>query len=190
LSEIQTWIALREKRDDVPPLELWLARAQVGGPAADPAGHAGVMGNDAKIRPPVPVDPLEAAEGSVGRLEPGVAVESPMEAFSAARKARRDRILREAQAGMEQVTAERQIAEEEYAAKKLAAAQAEAAAMKHQAEQLAAVEKEALDQRQYQWSTRLKKLVGNTAGAFGGAFLGGMGARAAEEAIDSVWSDY
>lgn len=182
LSDLETWTDLRVRGVDSPPLDAWLARGEpvsspVAGGAAVPAGGA--------------YDALRAAEAGSPSIPAGPeVVESPMDSFSSLRKARRERVLTEAKAGMQQVAAERKAAEEAYAQKKLAAAQAEAQAMKSQAEELAAVEQQAMEQRQRSWSNRLKGLVGTAAGAFGGAFLGGIGSRAGEEAITAVWPNY
>jgi FtsZ-binding cell division protein ZapB len=103
------------------------------------------------------------------------------------RKKRSERRLEEAQAGMEQVASERQAAEEEYAAKKTAAAQAEAEAMKRHADKLAATEKDALEQRKNSWVNRLKSIVGATVSAATGAFTGGIGTRAGQEAANAIF---
>jgi capsule polysaccharide export protein KpsE/RkpR len=109
--------------------------------------------------------------------------------FSASRSERRAKALEEAQAGMQQVAAERQAAEQEYAAAKTAAAQAEADAMRKHADKLAAAEQEALEQRKNSWSGRLKQIVSTTIGAAGGAFFGGVGSRAGEAAANAVFKE-
>lgn len=180
LGEIETWADLKTRGVDTPPFHAWIRRGEPIEPLAPDTGGTAQPG-----------DPLMAAEAPLGEYQgAGPDSANPMDAFSSSRKARRQLVLEEAQAGMQQVAAERRAAEEEYAQKKLASAQAEAEAMKRQAEELASVEQQALEQRQKSWGNRIKNLFGTAAGAFGGAFLGGIGAAAGEEAIDAVWPDY
>lgn len=68
-------------------------------------------------------------------------------------------------------------------------AAAEADNMTAQAEKLAAVEKEALEQRQSSWGNRIKNIFSSTVGAATGAFTGGVGARAGQEAVDAVFGE-
>jgi hypothetical protein len=105
------------------------------------------------------------------------------------RKKRHDKELAEAQDGMEQIANERKSAEEEYAAKKTSDAQAEAENMKRHADKLASTEQEALEQRKNSWGSRLKSIVGATVSAATGAFTGGVGARAGEEAVNAIFKD-
>jgi len=112
-----------------------------------------------------------------------------LEAFGAQRKDRRDRLVKEAQEGMAQVSAERQQAEQELASKKQAEAQAEAEAIKNHAQRLADTEKQALDQEQNSWSAKLKGVVGATISAAGGAFFGGIGAQAGQMAANAIFQD-
>jgi len=181
LSEVQTWAGLRAKDKDVPPLALWLDRAgDSKTAAATPA------------KPKTAAQKLAEAEADTPAM-PEVSGESapnPLETFAAKRKEKRDKALADAEAGMQQVAAERQAAEEEYAAKKLAAAQADAENMKQHAEKLAATEKDALEQRKNSWGNRLKSIVGATVSAATGAFAGGIGARAGEEAVNAVFNDH
>jgi len=113
--------------------------------------------------------------------------ESFLDSFTGLRNEKRDRMLEEAKAGMEQVAAERKAAEDDYAQRKLAAAQKEAEAMKRHAQDLAAAEEQALKQRERSWGSRLKRIVGATVSAAGGAFLGGVGERAGQEAADALF---
>ena len=187
LGEIQTWSDLRDSKPDrTPPLNAWLARSGSGAPSAAGPSTA-PAGTSAKAAEPS--DPL--AEAEAGFAEDAEILDTsgsnPLDTFAGLEKAKRDKQLQEAQAGMQQVAAERKAAEEEYASKKMASAQAEAEAMKHQAEQLAAVEQQALEQRQRSWGNRLKSLVATTLGAAGGAFLGEIGTRAGEQAANEVF---
>lgn len=179
LGEVQTWVDLKERKgDEVPSLFAWLTRNEVGASSSTLSSGGSVDVSD----------PLEEAEGDFEMVELDEDdFTSPLDAFDSSRKEKRDRKLAEAQAGMQQIAQERQTAEEEYAQKRLSAAQADADSMRRHAEELAAVEQQALEQRQRSWGNRLKSIVGTAAGSFGGAFLGGLGERAAEEAIDSVW---
>lgn len=189
LSEVQTWMDLRRRGEDVPPLAIWLER---GTPTAAPA----VAEEPAPTRRAAPAQPVRRAGGALAdaeaegfdQFEVGAEdEESPLDTFGSMRSKRREKAMQEAEAGMKQVADERRAAEEEYAAKKLASAQAEADAMKRQAEKLAAVEGEALEQRKNSWGNRLKSIVGATVGAATGAFTGGIGTRAGQEAANALF---
>lgn len=183
LSEVQTWAGLQGKSKDVPPLEIWLNRAvdtrRAGTPPPRPKEKKPVQ-NLADAEAATPDLPEAGEEGS----------SSPLESFAAKRQEKRSKALSEAEAGMQQVAAERQAAEEEYGAKKLAVAQAEAENMKNHAEKLAATEKDALEQRKNSWGSRIKAIVGATVSATTGAFAGGIGARAGEEAVNAIFNDH
>lgn len=188
LGEIQTWMDVRRKDKDVPALDAWLTRSE---PAEVATGWQWKKTGSPKPAASAPANPLAAAEPEMGAYEDQGGDEgSPLDTFGELRKKKREKALEEAQAGMQQVAAERQAAEEEYGQKKLAEAQAEAENIKRHAEKLAAVEKEALDQRQNSWSARLKKIVGSTISAATGAFTGGIGTRAGEEAADALFKDH
>ncbi|MDD4869418.1 MAG: hypothetical protein PHR77_02565 [Kiritimatiellae bacterium] len=177
LGEVQTWIEVRQKVKDTPALHLWLSRDV----------RSKVVRTE--LKKPAKSD-LASAEVAVEEFKPEKDdSESPLDSFSTLRKQKRDKALQEAQAGMQQVAVERQAAETEYAAKKMAAAQADADAMKSHAEKLAAVEKEALEQRQNGFGSKLKMIVGATVSGAIGSFTGGIGARAGQELVDAVFSD-
>ena len=177
LGNVQTWLGLRKKGAEAPPLAVWLDR-------------------DAKAPPAVAKKPkkkkrrnsLRDAEAAAGTF-----VEAPddggsvLGTFGTARNERRQKALKDAEAGMAQVAEERRIADEEYNAKKQAAAAAEAAAMQAQAQKLAAAEQEAVEQDQNSWKTRVKGIVSSAAGAAGSAFLGGVGSRVGEAAAQAVF---
>lgn len=182
LSEIETWLSVRAKNETAPPLDTWLHRHELAQASAATA--------PAPSPPPRPRNPLRDAEAPPPEfVPPDEADESGFAVFTAARSDRREKALQEAQAGMQQVAAERDAAEKEYAAAKMAAAQAEAEAMRKHAEKLAAVEQEALEQRKNSWSGRLKQVVSATIGAAGGAFFGGIGSRAGEAAANAVFKE-
>lgn len=201
LGEIQTWLDVRSKAADAPPLRLWLDRGQSAtsaapAPPAPPGPQAvapaGQDDGEARVVVPKgtfrPVNPLRDAEAPAGEYRaPEGEAAGTLDAFGAARGERRKKALDEAQAGMQQVAEERRAAEEEYAAKKTAAAQAEAEAVKKHAERLAAAEAEALEQRKNSWVGRLKQIASSAIGATSGAFLGGIGSRAGEAAAESVF---
>lgn len=178
LGNVQTWLGLRKKKGaESPPLAVWLDR-------------------DSKVPPAVEKKPkkkkrrnsLRDAEAAAGTF-----VEAPddggsvLGTFGTARNERRQKALKDAEAGMAQVAEERRIADEEYNAKKQAAAAAEAAAMQAQAQKLAAAEQEAVEQDQNSWKTRVKGIVSSAAGAAGSAFLGGVGSRVGEAAAQAVF---
>lgn len=172
LARLQTWIEAHARGDAI-PLAGWMAAGPEPGVAASSAAN-----------------PLRDAEGGGESAWSGSEEEAnPMDSFDAGRKARREQALQDAQAGMDQVAAERQAAEQEYADKKMAAAQADADNVRRQAERLAASEQEALEQRQKSWGNRLKSIVGSTLTAATGAFTGGIGTRAGQEAAAALFDD-
>jgi len=179
LGEIQTWIDVRKKTPDTPDLSVWLTRDQPT-----------IVTKSTKQKKPAAKQPnsLADAEAGIGEFAGGdEEVSSPLDSFDDMRKKRSERKLEEAQAGMEQVASERQSAEEEFAAKKTAAAQAEADAMKRHADKLALTEKDALEQRKNSWGNRLKSIVGATVSSATGAFTGGIGVRAGQEAANAIF---
>ncbi len=112
---------------------------------------------------------------------------SSLRSFGAQRRVRREKAMKEAEAGMAQVAAERKVADDEYNAKKQAAAAAEAAAQKAQAEKLAAAQQEAVQQDQNSWKTRIKNVVIAGVGAAGSAFVGSVGSRMGDAAAQAVF---
>jgi hypothetical protein len=184
LGELQTWADLRRSQPGkTPPLDAWLTRAET--PSSSPSS----AGASASGKARAPADPLADAEAgfSDDAAVPDSAGGNPLDTFTSLESSKREKKLLEAQAGMQQIAAERKTAEEEYASRKLAAAQAEADAMKRQAEQLASVEQQALEQRQRSWGNRLKSLVATTIGAAGGAFLGEIGSQAGQQAAQDLF---
>ena len=172
LSEMQTWAEVSRAQSDVPPLGYWLER-EVHAP--EPV-------------PPRPVNPLQAAEARAPEWDAAAAPQgSSLDAFAQRRRDRREQALQSAQAGMQQMAQERQAAEEEYAARVQADAQADAEAMRAHAQQLAAVEAEAMAQRENSWGNRIKRIVGGTMSAGIGAFTGGVGAEAGRRAADELF---
>jgi hypothetical protein len=176
---------------DMQDASALLARAQswVESPAGGSlAARVADMGGKTANARPAARNPLREEEGGTQDWQaPGEEEGSPLDAFGKARQERRERALEEAQAGMQQVAEERRAAEEEYAQKKMAEAQADAEAVKRQADRLAATEQEALEQRQKSWGNRLKSIVGATLSAATGAFTGGIGTRAGQEAASALF---
>ena len=174
LGEMQTWAELRGRDPQAPLLAAWLARnaAAAGVPSASRSAN------------PLAAAEAEAPEYAAPAAEPAA---NPMDAFAQSRQEKRDRVLQEAQAGMQQMAMERQAAEQEYAAKKTAEAQVDAEAMRAQAQKLAAVEQEAIEQRANSWMGRLKNIVSATVGAATGAFTGGIGAEAGRQAANAIF---
>ncbi len=174
LSEMQTWAEVRARLPQTPALDFWLARW-----APEPV---------AEHPPRPPVNPLAAAEAPPAEWSaPRDTSGSSLDAFARRRRERREQALIDAQAGMQQMTMERQAAEQEYGARKLAEAQAEAEAMRSQAHKMAAVEAEAIAQRENSWGNRIKRIVGGTVSAGLGAFTGGIGAEAGRRAADELF---
>lgn len=178
LSEVQAWLRVRAKEGNAPSLAVWLNRDQkVSAPKAEVV----------KKKPKRKANPLRDAEADAGTfVEAKDDGASSLRSFGALRKSRRDKLLSEAQQGMEQVAAERRVADEAANAKKLAAAQAEAAAQQAHAQRLAAVEQEATVQDQNSWKTRLKGVVSTAIGATAGAFAGSVGSHVGQAAADAV----
>ena len=178
LSEVQAWLRVRAKEGNAPSLAVWLNRDQkVSAP------KTAVV----KKKPKRKANPLRDAEADAGTfVEAKDDGASSLRSFGALRKSRRDKLLSEAQQGMEQVAAERRVADEAANAKKLAAAQAEAAAQQAHAQRLAAVEQEATVQDQNSWKTRLKGVVSTAIGATAGAFAGSVGSHVGQAAADAV----
>lgn len=175
LSEIQTWMELNNTQSDIPALDSWLARLEDS--PADPASPGGLAGRLAAAE--APVQPWSAATGRPA--------ETPLLSFVNRRRQRREAALQRAQAGMQQVAIERQAAEQEYAAKMTAKAQTDADALKLQAAKLAAVEADALSQRENSWGNRIKRILGSTISAGVGAFTGGIGVVAGQRAVEEIF---
>lgn len=178
LSEVQAWLRVRAKEGNAPSLAVWLNRDQkVSAPKAEVV----------KKKPKRKANPLRDAEADAGTfVEAKDDGASAIRSFGALRKSRWDKRLAEAQQGMEQVAAERRVADEAANAKKLAAAQAEAAAQQAHAQRLAAVEQEATVQDQNSWKTRLKGVASTAIGATAGAFAGSIGSHVGQAAADAV----
>lgn len=180
LADLQTWLDLRERQNDVPSLRSWLDRGIV--PEAvgivsfsPPPREKRNSLRDAEAK----ADVYEGGDDDAG---------GALDQFGAARAERRRKALDDARAGMQQVAEERRTAEEEAASKTLAAAQAEAEAVRKHAEKLAAAEGEAIEQRRNSWGNRLKSVLTTTIGATSGAFLGNVGSRAGEAAAEAVFN--
>ncbi|MBU0678414.1 MAG: hypothetical protein KJ626_09870 [Verrucomicrobia bacterium] len=185
LSDVQSWVE-KKKTTGAGPLSQYVS--------AGTQGETPTTRPPARRAPPKPRvveerDPLMEAEADFEDVEykPEGDDLSPLDAYSSMRKAKREKILKEAQEGMKLVADERKAAEEEYAAKKMAAAEAEASAVKEHTKDLSDADKVAQEQRENNWGNRLKKIVGTTVGAAGGALFGGVGTRAGEEAADALF---
>jgi len=188
LGEIQTWLDLRKKAKDVPPLRAWLDR-EAEGKSVSVAGVKPATQRSA-TKKTGKKNPLREAEAQAGEFEEDEEEKGgALGSFGAARAERRQKALEDAQAGMQQVAEERRGAEEEFAAKKTSQAQAEAEAVRKHAEKLASAETEAIEQRKNSWSGRLKSIVSTTIGATSGAFLGEVGGRAGKAAADAVFNE-
>lgn len=178
LSEIQTWIEVRRKQTDAPPLQIWLARNDT--PGTTPAPRA--------TEPPRRKNLLAEAEAPAPEYSPSQPpVGSSMDAFTQLRKEKRKKAMMDSQAGMQQMAMERQVAEQEYGARKMSDAQADAEAVRAHAQKLAAVESEALAQRENSWGNRLKQIIGGTVSIGLGAFTGGIGREAGKQAAEELF---
>lgn len=183
LADVQTWLDLRKRNDDVPALRAWLDRGKPVQVVAE------VEQISETVAPKRQRNPLRAAEAKAQELEDPVDDSGgALEQFGAARTERRRKALEDARAGMQQVAEERRGAEEEVASKKMTAAQAEADAVRKHAEKLASAEGEAIEQRRNSWGNRLKSVLTTTIGATSGAFLGTVGSRAGEAAAEAVFN--
>lgn len=147
------------------------------------------INGDISVRKKVISDPLQAAEAEAEPfvVDPKAKDDNPLDSFKAMRDAKRKKAHDEAKDGMAQVASERTAAEAEYAAKVQARATAEAANLKKHADRLSSAEKEAFEQRKKSFGNRLKNVVSATVGAATGAFSGGIGARAGQAAVNSIW---
>lgn len=135
-----------------------------------------------------PANPLRDAEGATGAWdETASTTASPLQRFSNMRGQRREKVLEQAQAGMQQVSAEREAWEQEHAAEVTAKAQAEADAMRKHAERLAAADAEALEQRKNSLGAKFIRVLAGATEATVGAFTGAIGARAADEAVSAIF---
>ena len=175
LGDVQSRLRLREKGETL-PLNAWIARDEKA-----PKANSSVTKKKKKR------NSLRDAEAA-----PGAFVEAPddggsvLGTFSVSRKMRRDKALKDAEAGMAQVADQRRIADDEYNARRQAAATAEAAALQAHAQKLAAVEQQAVVQDQNSWRTRIKGVIATAIGATGSAFLGNVGGRAGEAAANAL----
>ena len=185
LGDLQTWLRLREKGEKL-PLAAWLDRDKKA-PAPLVSGPSSAKAVASKPKKKKKRNSLRDAEAEAGAF-----VEAPddggsvLGTFGASRKMRREKALKDAEAGMAQVAEQRRIADEEYNARLQAAAAAEAAALQAHAQKLAAVEQQAVVQDQNSWRTRIKGIVAAAAGAAGSAFLGTVGGRVGEAAANAV----
>lgn len=173
LGDVQSWIRLKAT-SDMPPLEAWIGRDRKASIPEKPKRRRRT-------------NSLRDAEAGAGRfVEAADDAHGSLRSFSARRKSVRERKLAEAQQGMEQVAAERKVADDEANAKRQAAAQAEAAAQAAQAQRIAAAEQEAVVQDQNSWKTRIKGVISTAIGATAGAFAGNIGSRVGEAAANAV----
>lgn len=140
--------------------------------------------------PPRPANPLRDAESAAAPADDAApAGGATLQRFSGMREERRQKVLEEAQAGMQQVASEREAWEQEYASKVEAAAEAEAEAKKRQAERLAATDEEALEQRKNSFKAKAVKVLAGVAEATVSGFTGAIGGRAADEAVNAIFGE-
>lgn len=162
-------------------------------PPAAPVAPPPVSAVPAPPPPPPPPrasNPLRDAETEAAPAdlaEP--AGGATLQRFSGMREERRQKVLDQAQAGMQQVASEREAWEQEYASKVEAKAQAEADAMKRQAERLAATDEEALEQRKNSFKAKAVKVLAGVAEATVSGFTGAIGGRAADEAVNAIFGE-
>jgi hypothetical protein len=167
LGEIQSWLALFDRDErNIPSLLAWLDRNSIAAPF-DPLRRA-----------EAPLEPYEDYEEEEGTF---------LESMTSLYEEKQKRMVAEAEEGMRAVAAEREAAEREAAEKKLEAAKRDAEAVKRHAQKLAATQEEIIKQRQRSWSARLKRIAGALISSTTGAFTGGIGERAAEEAVNDLF---
>ena len=186
LGAVETWVDQKKKKKaDTPSLEAWLDATLYNKKAAGTGGTA-----KKKAKPAPPADPLAAAEAGLGGFsDDGEEMDNPLDELRSSRAAKRKKAMEQARDGMASVARERAAAEQEVASKKMAAAQAEASALQAHADKLATVEKEALEQRQNSWTSRLKNIVATTISTATGVFFGSVGQRAGEAVTDAVFNN-
>ena len=175
LSEIQTWGEVRGREKNVPNLSVWLARneRQISTPAPAQKDATNAL---AQAEAPLP-------EFTAQPAQPG----NTMDTFSQLRKDKRAQAMLDGQSGMQQMAMERQSAETELGAQKMAKAQAESEAMRAHAQKLAAVENEAMAQRENSWVNRIKQIIGGTVSAGVGAFTGGIGTELGQRVTNELF---
>ena len=185
LSNLQTWLLLKQRIPNMPPLDAWLTRDQK--PVAAEAAAAPV----APAPPPRRSAARQLAEAEPAmpefKEEEGSTNDMLLAAFSASLKERREAIRQQAEKGMQTVTTERERAEQEVATRKQAEATAEAEAIKNQAQKIADAETQAIDQRANTWESKLKTVLSSTVSAASGAFFGGLGTQAGEKLSKSLF---
>lgn len=178
---IQQWVAA-DMQAGVDFLGALSAPVEPAAPAAAAA---------APPPPPRPANPLRDAESAAAPADT-VGPEgsgATLQRFSGMREERRQKVLEEAQAGMQQVASEREAWEQEYASKVEAEAEAEAEAKKRQAERLAATDEEALEQRKNSFKAKAVKVLAGVAEATVSGFTGAIGGRAADEAVNAIFGE-
>ncbi|MCZ7591815.1 MAG: hypothetical protein M5U15_06525 [Kiritimatiellae bacterium] len=143
----------------------------------------------APTQPMPPRNPLRDAEGESLEYGGDSAGGATLQRFAGMRDERRQKALEQAQAGMQQVAAEREAWEQEYASRMEARAQAEAEAKTRQAERLAATEEEALEQRRNSFKAKAVGVLAGVAGATVSGFTGAIGGRAADEAVNAIFGE-
>ena len=188
LGNVQSWLRLREN-GDVPPLQAWLARDDVADEKSKVEKSNVESAKPKKKKKRKSGNPLRDAEADPGEFIEQEGEVSALDSFNAARDARRQKALQDAESGMAQVAEERRAADEEYNAKKQARAEAEAAALQAQAQKLAAADQEAVQQDLNSWKSRLKGIASSAISATGGAVLGTVGTRIGQEAANAVFNN-
>lgn len=162
----------------------------LGALSAPVESAAAVAAPAAPPPPPRPANPLRDAESAAAPADDAApAGGATLQRFSGMREERRQKVLEEAQAGMQQVASEREAWEQEYASKVEAAAEAEAEAKKRQAERLAATDEEALEQRKNSFKAKAVKVLAGVAEATVSGFTGAIGGRAADEAVNAIFGE-
>ncbi|MCX6996318.1 MAG: hypothetical protein NTV49_04365 [Kiritimatiellaeota bacterium] len=185
LSNLQTWLLLKQRVPNMPPLDAWLTRDQKTATTAPAAPVA------------APPPPRRSAAMQLAAAEPALPEYKEEEgqtndllaSFSSSLKERREATRQQAEKGMQTVTSERERAEQELATRKQAEATGEAEAIKNQAQKLADAETQAIEQRANTWESKLKTVVSSTVGAASGAFFGGLGTQAGEKLTKELFKN-
>lgn len=190
LGNIQRWAELRRAGRPMPPLAMWLSRD-----VPSPSPSAAPKATAAPTRPaasPGSVEALMAAEAVPQITLPAENVEataSPLAVFQEQWKKKREDLYKDSNAATDQMLTQRKEWEEDYAAQRKSKAEAEAEAFKKHSEELAKADKDALEQQQNGWQSKIKGIVGSLISSSVGAFTGGVGTQAGEKLAQKVFKN-
>lgn len=188
LGNIQRWAELRKGGRPMPPLAMWLSRDV---PSTKPAAK-GPAPTTHPAPAPGSVEALMAAEAVPQIMLPSENAEataSPLAIFQEQWKKKREDLYKDSNAATDQMLTQRKEWEEDYAAQRKSRAEAEAEAFKKHSEELAKADKDALEQQQNGWQSKIKGIVGSLISSSVGAFTGGVGTQAGEKLAQKVFKN-